>query len=263
MTDLVARSVGGHTVANPAYDNMQLCLRMQSEATPRGWFARAIGTSPLLKQARVAFDGAVGERQVTQILAELGSNWGVLHDAIADDASSYLIVGPPGIFTLTSQALDGVRVVVDDLAFVIAGSETDVARRALGYATRAERQLSDASKTHVVVTPVLAVSGATGIRFGKRAPALAVLQAAQLRRWFLDHVRTVSDETVAYFLHLALRTGNWNLHAGVSGDVVRRVQRFERLQQEIADAARRRRWVAIAAAAVVVATAVIALLVAL
>jgi hypothetical protein len=256
MTDLIFRPEGGtHTGQfTPVYSQMQQCLRMQSEAEPRGRVARAIGRSPLHPGAKAAFAGALGEREVAHILSELGSNWIILRDATAQTASaSYLVIGPPGIFSLSERFVDGARVKVGELSLEINGVESSDIRTSLGDATRTERQLSETSKTRVGVSPILVISGSGSLRFGKQPPEVDVLRAADLRSWFLGRVRTISDDTVSFFAHVALRSGNWNRHTSLSGDLVRHVQRFERLQQEIASAQRHRRRLIVGAGVLLVA----------
>jgi hypothetical protein len=253
MTDLISRT----TYAAPAYSNMQQCLRVQAEAKPRGWFGRLVGKSPLHPDARAWFTGALGEREVAHVLAELGSNWSILREAVGGKASTgadYLVVGPPGIFTIAVKPVEGGKVLAQALTVSVDGTEADYIRTSMGQATRAAHQLTEASRTKVGVAPLLVLVGAASIRFGKQPPEIAVIRSTELRRWFLDRLRTVSDDTVSYFAHIALRSGNWNLHASVSGDVVRHVQRFERLQKEIADARKRLRWIAtVAGGAVAIA----------
>jgi len=272
MTDLIARSVPPqHTSEIPVYSAMQECLRVQSETEPRGWLARLIGRTPLNPDARGWLSKALGERDVDHVLAELGSNWTILRDAsdagrvngvrtasVRSDIAR-VVVGPPGIFTVTTRNFVGQRVIADGYLLTGDGQESDGVRIALGDATRAGRLLAEASRAHVDATPLLVVAGATSIRQGKDAPAVDVVGLGELRRWFLGRARTVSDETIAYFSEIALRSGHWNRQPAVPGDVVRLVQRFERLQKDILDARKRSRWVTLGGA-VVVAVVVVATL---
>jgi hypothetical protein len=272
MTDLISRTVPQqHAHETPAYSAMQECLRVQFDAEPRGWFARLIGRTPLNPDARGWFSGALGERDVDHVLAELGSNWTILRDAsdaarvkgartaVVRSDVARVVVGPPGIFTITTRNFDGQRVIADGYLLTGEGQESDGVRIALGDATRAGRLLAEASRARVEATPLLVVTGAASIRLGKDAPAVDVVGLGELRRWLLDRARMVSDETVAYFSEIALRSGHWNKQPAVPGDVVRLVQRFERLQKDIVDARRRSRWVILGGTVAVVIAVVVTL----
>ncbi|MEY2848265.1 MAG: hypothetical protein RI885_930 [Actinomycetota bacterium] len=93
------------------------CLRRQADAPPPGRIAAFFGRSPLLRDCREWYRGAAGELSVATRLRELGEGWSVLRGLSpdADRASSdvtHLVIGPPGVFSITTVVADGRRVAV-------------------------------------------------------------------------------------------------------------------------------------------------------
>jgi hypothetical protein len=82
------------------------CLDVQRSARPRCVFGRLFGFDPLHPDAVSWYRGALGERRVGRILADLGREWRVLHAVPHGDADAdidHLVIGPPGVFTITTS----------------------------------------------------------------------------------------------------------------------------------------------------------------
>ena len=89
----------------PAHDVSHRCLDAQRAARPRRRLARLLGADPLHPDAATWYRGALDERRVGGILTALGDGWRGLHAVPrggGDSGIDHLVVGPPGVFTITS-----------------------------------------------------------------------------------------------------------------------------------------------------------------
>src|SRR6187431_1060354 len=114
-----ARGSAGPTllVRGPAYTVMTECLRVQADARPQSKLARLFGANPLTPGARSWYRDAIGEIRNAKQLKNLGAGFTLLHAApIGDDGANldHLVIGPTGVFTITTRNHSGYRITVDD-----------------------------------------------------------------------------------------------------------------------------------------------------
>jgi hypothetical protein len=251
MIDETARLSAQPTLRarGPAYSVMQECLRIQDLAVPRGATARLFGRSPLHPDARSWYQGALGEIEVARVLSKLGSEWTVLHAipvGSGDSDIDHLVIGPAGIFTINTKHHAGKKIWVGGAALKIDNFKTDHIRNSLHEATRAGRLLSAAVGIQTEVTPFIVIVASDSITKGKTKPKVTVLPSSWLYRWLKRCPHIYSNTEVARFSMIAEKRSTWHTQAVALDDTMRYVQRFERLQHELADArSRAKAWVAV------------------
>lgn len=227
----------------PGYAVMQECLAIQAQAPARTRRERFWGRDPLVDEARSWFKGALGERRVARELDALGPDFTVLHAVPIGKRSTdidHVVVGPTGVFTINTKNHSGQDVWVGGRTLMVGGQRTPHVHRALVEGERATRLLSDAAGGPIPVQPVLVVQAAK-LRYGNKVPAVVTLTPEAIGSWIKGLPRTYSDEAVRYLSMLAEERGTWHVDAVVMNDTLRHVQRFERLERDIAEAAERRR----------------------
>jgi hypothetical protein len=220
----------------PAHAVSHRCLEVQRSASPRCFFGRLFGFDPLHPDAVAWYRGALGERRVGRILAGLGREWRVLHavpQGDGDAAIDHLVIGPPGVFTLTSAAV---------------------------IEAEAEARAASRSLTRAAGIPV----GVTAIVVDAHAHAHAVGPAAQLvpANGLLRHLRelptTLGPDIVASVARAAEEWTTWKPFA-VDADHRDPVDAFERLHADVVGArVRRMLWLTAGAAALIAGVVAIA-----
>lgn len=246
----------------PGYAVMQECLAIQAEGPARTGWQRFWGHDPLRDEARSWFKGAVGERQVAAQLDALGPEFTVLHAVPVGRSTTdidHVVVGPTGVFSINTKNHSGQKVWVGGRMLTVNGQRTPHVHRALAEGERATRVLSAAAGGPIPVQPILVIAAGT-LQFGKTAPAVVTVEPRQIGAWIRDLPRVHSDEAVRFLSMLAEERGTWHVEAVVVNDTLRHVQRFERLEREIGQAARRKRMMRRAVAVAVLAVPAGALL---
>ena len=226
----------------PAYAVMQECLARQEVATPRGRLARALGNSPLHPDARSGYSGALGEIVVANALAQLGAEWTVLHAVQVGSGSAdidHVILGPGGIFTITTKNHSGKKIWIGGSTFLVNGYKQEHMRNSAHEAERAARLLSNVTGRPVSVTPLIVVINPASITTGRKRPRVTVISSTTLMRWLVKRPRMLSDRAVAHFSMFAEERSTWHTEPMTITDTTDRLSRFEQLRMEV-DAARQR-----------------------
>ena len=233
----------------PAYSVMQECLRIQATAPPQSAAAKLFGQNPLHPEARSWYRGAIGEIDVAEVLSKLGPEWTVLHAVPVGSGSSdidHVVIGPAGVFTINTKNHTG-KIFVAGGTLSVNGHKTDHIRNSLHEAGRASRLLSIAAGTPVRVTPLIVLVSTEPIKKGRTKPKVTVLPSNWLSRWLKRRPRILSEQSIECYAKLAEQRGTWHAQPVVFYDTLRHVQRFQRLQHEIALARQRNRtWIAMA-----------------
>ena len=247
------------TAARPraaADSMMQCCLRAQSKATQHGAYARFLGRNPLHPDARAPYRAAVGESEVASILAALGPEWAVFHvepDAPQPDPSEpdapvvitephidHLIIGPPGIFAITSKNHTGHTVIATGDAIILDTRKTRYMAKSLYEASRASEFLQRATGAPVAATPLIVVVGVQKIARRIKPPLVRVVPSSKLVQVLAKEPRVMSDDMVAYLARTADLCSTWR-NRTMRVEETRQHVRFERLQEEVRTAGKRRR----------------------
>ncbi len=220
----------------PAHAASLRCLEEQRAASPRCFFGRLFGFDPLHPDAVAWYRGALGERRVGRILAGLGRGWRVLHAVPQGDGDAtidHLVIGPPGVFTLTTGG--------------VIGAEAE--------ARAASRSLTRAAGIPVVARPVVVDTRADTHATGHSAH---LVPTTRLLRHLRDLPATLGPDTVASVARAAEEWTTWKpfvVDAGHRDPV----DAFERLHTEVVGArVRRTLWLIVGAAALIASVFAIA-----
>jgi hypothetical protein len=230
---------------------MRRCLAVQAVARRRGRVAHFLGLNPLHAHARSGYRGALGEIVVAKVLAQLGPDWTVLHDVPVGSEQrdiDHLIIGPAGIYTISTKNHSGKRIRIGGSTFIVNGQRLNYVREALREAARAGETLGLVSGRPVVVTPLIVVVNPAKLVVDAKPPRVTVLPLNDLKLWLDNRPRVMTDRAVVHFSLFADEASTWRTGAIPFVDTESSVRKFEQLRSEV-DAARQRarRWTLIVA----------------
>ncbi len=230
---------------------MNECLRIQSDARPQSRLARLFGANPLTPGARSWYRDAVGEIRNAKELKNLGEGFTLLHCAPTGDDNTevdHLVIGPSGIFTVTTRNHSGYRILVADDVLTVNTRRTNHIRDARFEAARAAKLLDPEASGKVTVVPLIAIVDPRSLAFGPTRPAdVVVVASSQLARTITRRKGVLEPAQISDLVSRAVRGGTWHDDAHVVDETLRHEARFIRLQQLVESAARRRAtWIAIA-----------------
>jgi hypothetical protein len=243
MAGTAERRVDSTLRSRPAgYAVIQKCLDVQAEAAPQGRVARFFGASPLHPDARSWYQGALGELETAAALDRLGPEWTVLHSVPIGSGTAdidHIVIGPGGVFTINTKHHAGKKVWAGGNMLTVGGQKTEHIRNARHEAAGVAERLRMVG-AQVAVTPLIVIVGAASMSEGKKPAAVEVLAVERLHRWLTKQRGIHNAKAVAYYTELAEQRTTWHTTGGPVTDVLRRTQRFARLQRDV-DAARKRR----------------------
>ncbi|MEO7123630.1 MAG: hypothetical protein ABI400_11050 [Lacisediminihabitans sp.] len=259
MTGIATHGVfaPGLSTRGPVSSVLEDCLSAQLRARPRGAIARVFGLSPLQREVRPDYLAALRERNTHTVFSRLGPEFTVLRTASVETTPDHLVIGPPGMFAVTTRGFSAKRIKVGGAKFMVNGRKNGAVAVARRDAAEASREFSDIAGAHIEVTPLIVVVEPRSLSLN--APDVAVTESAKVARWFAGLPRTLSDDTISYLTTVAEMPGSWLCDCEPSGDGERHAQRFDRLRCEV-DAARNRarHWIYGAVSVVVGGGAVVA-----
>lgn len=230
---------------------------LQGEASRPTLLRRVFGAGPVRDAEKEAFDAARGERIVGRELDRLPGSWVTLHSLPAPGASGdldHVVVGPGGVFAITTRFVDVDRVFVADDYLLARGRRVPFARASIAAVRRTAQLAGRTLPADVLVRPVLVVAGVRTVRVGARARAVDVRDVALVRAW-LESQPTVLDaqavQRVAARVAVAFEETATASAASDAATMLAHESRFQRLEREVAAAGRiRRLWRAGGAVAV-------------
>lgn len=223
----------------PGQERIDRTMAARARSARPSAVRRVFGGSPVGSAEREAFDAARGERIVGRELDALPTEWVVLHSLTSPGGSGdldHVVVGPGGLFAVTTRFVVGDRVVVAEDHLLTGGWSMPFAR-ASASATRRTAQLASRSLPPAVVPRgVVIVAGAHGVRVGARSRSVEVHDVRRVRDW-LGSLPPVLDaasvERVAARIAAAFeaeRGGGTVLEP--SSDVSVRASLFARLERD-------------------------------
>jgi len=242
----------------PAHVVIHKCLDAQRSARPRGLVSRAIGGDPLHPAASKWFHEAVGELRVGEALRQLGDGWHVVHavpHSGSDADIDHLVLGPPGVLTISTENHAGRRVQVSGAALFVDGHRTSDIAAAEHEARLASRALTRAIGTPVIATPLVVVVDPARITRGPVASPVEVVDARGLVDHLLSLPRALPPDLVRT---IARAAEEWTTWRPFGHDVIPHrdpAHAFARLRDEIARARGRRRIWGLAGVAALTVTA--------
>lgn len=153
------------------------------------------------------------ELEVEGLLAGLGDGWTVLRasGALAGLGADFLVVGSPGVFTITVARPTGGKVWVDEKVLWINGHPTDYVHMSRRCSDQAASMMSDLAGVQVAVTPVIALLDPLDLRFGGDTERrVRVLPADILVRSLVENTVVHSPFALDYLSMVAEQCSVWD-----------------------------------------------------
>ena len=215
----------------------QVLLR-QAGTRPRSGIERLVGRDPLEPDARRWYTGATGERAVAARLSTLPAGWTVLHSLpVGRDGADidHLVIGPGGVFTITTKHHVDVSAWVAGRTVLVAGARTEMVIKAEAEARRIDRIVAGVLVDPPAARPVVAVVGAKRLTV-RRAPRIAtVLRAEHLRRFLRSQPQRLAPAEVNTLVALLSAPETWQPAAEAGPELL---LAYGRLAAQVRGAAR-------------------------
>lgn len=227
-----------------AQSPMAVVVDAHRSAPHRSLRDRVFGRSPLAPRARAAYDAALAELIVGDLLDGLGPQWDVLHDVpLGSSTLDHLVIGPAGILAVrVVHAAE--RDVVADGVLLVSGAPTDDLAESIRQARLAAEHLGDAAGERPRVDPVLVVVRPRRLVVRSDSARLRVVSSDDLVRSLTRARRALDGVDVARWSDLADRVSTWPVASQASVDLAMVHRAFENLRSEVRAAERRRlTWV--------------------
>jgi hypothetical protein len=232
-----AASIDGNRAGQVAIAEL---LRAQHRVPRRGRLARIFGASPLNVDTHPLYRGVVGEIEVGESLDRLGPEWVVLHALpVGADAADidHLVIGPAGVFIVSTKNHTGLNVWASQRTFMVAGVRYQHIRNMEYEMGRAERMLTAAAGGPVEVAGILAVVAAKSLVVRERHRDVAVLGASHVVPWLLKHREVLTPAEVSHIGTAAALASTWYQDGEYTVQPESLRARFESLRSEV-----RRAW---------------------
>ncbi len=189
----------------------ELLARTENLATFSGEYARP-RPRVLARVARPR--GEKAERVVGRRLARLSRDgWDVLRAAHPHEGAeaAYLVIGPPGVFTVSALRHRGARVRIGAQAVWVDNAIKQYLRTVRQEAATAARRLGATLEQPPRVTPVLAFVDAATVETHEGHPDVVVVRGEQIDRELRDRVAAISLPERDPLAAAAHRTAAWSL----------------------------------------------------
>jgi hypothetical protein len=223
----------------PGQVAMSAIVDAQLSAPPRSRLGRIFGKSPLTPQTRTLYRAALGERLVGDMLDNLGPRWDVLHVVPVDDSGKdidHLVIGPPGVFAITTENFPGQEVKVNGDFLAVGSRRFDDVAVARGLGESAAELLSAALGRPVTVTPLLVVVTPTKLALRRQPDGAHVIPSRQLLHYLEKLDRTLNGAEVAFISDVADRHTTWRAAPGPAQDTQQLSREFATLREIVRDA---------------------------
>ena len=164
------------------------------------------------------------EYELGRMLTSLDDRFTVLRafDVFGDLDADFVVVGPAGLFLITSRVQSNAKVWVDEEVLWVNGRPTNRVRDARNAADRASARFSAVVGQPVRATPVIAVMNPLSLSFGgEPTQRVVTLPADLVTQWLSDCSRTLSDDAVADFALIAEDRATWGPPPGGSSRLAR------------------------------------------
>ncbi|TFD46671.1 NERD domain-containing protein [Cryobacterium sp. TMT1-2-1] len=148
-----------------------------------------LGRSSLSSRGVARYLGAKGERIVGSILDSLPPEWTVLHAlpiGARSSAIDHLVVGPGGVFTISTKHFGSKVIGVGKHGMTVAGRPVPSIRAAEFEAARVTTLVRERMPLVAPVQPVIAVVEPKQLIIHDRPEQVKVVHAGDLRRWLMQ-----------------------------------------------------------------------------
>jgi hypothetical protein len=207
VTDLVARR-GAESRRHGRDQSATTRSQRRNGFGFRGVFGRggaAVATPGWRRQAPTGFE-------LGRMLTELDGRFTVLSafDVFGELDADFVVVGPAGVFLITSRTPRGGKVWVDENVLWANGRPTNQIRDARVAADRASARLTAVMGHTVRAIPVIAVMDPHSLSFGgDPAERVVTLPGDLVTQWLSECSRTLSDDAAAYVARVAEDRSTW------------------------------------------------------
>ena len=179
---------------------------------------RLFGRSPLDESCVGQYWEAVGELEVVARLDRLGAGWSVVHgipgpaSAGESDPSAidHVVIGPAGVFSVTTYNHTGQNVWVSKRAFIVDGHRLQHIRRAEAAVGYVERMLEAAVGRHVMATTIIVVIDAGSLQVRDLPRDVFVVAAGSLDTWLLAREHELDPELAGELSAAAQLDTTWS-----------------------------------------------------
>lgn len=182
---------------------------------------RALGRSPLGEADARWYWAAIGQLEVKSRLDQLGPEWTVVHGVPGPSTIDHLVIGPGGVFTISTHDHTRQSVWVSGRAFVVDGHRLPYLRRAeeaIGYV---ERTLEEEAGVHIRASTVIAVMDPGKLQVRDLPRDVFVITAESLTRWLKSRAAVLGAETAAHLAAVARLEATWTTEPRSVADVER------------------------------------------
>lgn len=234
-------------------------LLEHSITTPRTSLARLLGRSPLHIDNEAGYLGAKGEIAVAAHLAKLPPEWTVFHSlpvGTEHPSVDHLVVGPGGIFTITTKHHGGQSIWMDKRFLMVAGRKVNYIREAELEAERVTRLLRERMPLLGSVRPVVAFVDPKEIVIREQPSDVKVIDARDLRRWLTRLPPLLFPRERVELATIIDDPDTWHALSGSEPDEL--MVRFEALDTDVREAYARRVFWALLGALTIVGAEVVA-----
>lgn len=170
-------------------------LRLQGTVPRRSTLGRFFGVSPLDADSVASYLGAKGEQAVGALLENMPPEWTVFHALPVGTNGldiDHVVVGPAGIFTITSKLHRGKTVWVTGSAVVVSGRNTSYVPDAEFGADRVSKLLRVRMPLSAPPRPVVAIVDPKQLTVTEKPAQVQVMDARKLRSWLLSLPETLA-----------------------------------------------------------------------
>lgn len=248
---------------SPAQAAIKEFLRVQSGVAPRSTIAKVFGRSPLGVEGRHWFWGVMGELEIAGSLEQLGRQWTVLHSIHLGEVDTeserteidHMVIGPAGVFTVSTKNHSGQSVWAFGRTFTAAGHRLPHIRAAEVKVGQAEKFLGAAVGDEVPITAIIAVVDPDSLTVREVPRDVVVVAAGQLLRWLRGQPHTLTADKIEALSHAALNPATWP-HREQPTDAQQQRAEFEQVRRAVFSA-RLLRQLWLVAGAVLLTTAMV------
>lgn len=150
---------------------------------------------------------------VGRVLAGLSADWTVLHDVPVGDRGGrmdHVLVGPKGVFTVTTKDQSGAEVVVTGSEILVNGEEYGYADKSVWEAQDASTVLSGRTNRVVRVQGVLVFVNARSVTVAEQSPNLLVSTDRDVRGLLESRLtRFTSPAVIEQIAAVATHPNTW------------------------------------------------------
>jgi hypothetical protein len=206
----------------PAQETIGEFLARYGTVPARSRLSRVFGLSPLDRGSAHWYWTAVGELEVVATLDRMGADWRVFHGVpgprSAPDAEAgvidHLVVGPAGVFTVSTYNHAGKNVWVGRRVFVVDEHRLPYIRLAETDVGLVERALSQAMGITVTASAVITLVDPGSLRLGHLPADVDVVASNAVSAWLSSRARTLQPELVDAIATVAAEAATWGSGAG-------------------------------------------------